>query len=502
MKRLLFGALCASILLVAAAVVPAATAGAAVPAPGVPTNVAVVAGGNQVTITWDAPTSGPTPTKYQVSGTSANPTCKVVLTTSCVITFPANKPTSTSGQVVKYKVKAYNGTKAGPNSPQVSALFGIPTVPTGVVATPGNGSVTISWNPSIGSKYPVSGYRVTASNGRQCTTVGPPTCTISALTNGQTLSFTVVANNAVGGSSPSAPAVMAVGAPLAPTGLVATAATASADIAFTAPADNGSSITSYTVTAHDVSNPGSPSDGFQWTGSGSPIHIPSLAAGHDYTFTLTASNANGEGPSSAPSNQVTIPGLAGAPTGVSAVAGVASASVSFTAPSSDGGSPIGYYIVTAYDQTNPSDPSNGTQWAGSSSPITKPGLVAGHSYTFTVAAVNGVGIGPDSASSSSVTIPSPPDAPTAVVATPGVNNASVAFTPGADNGSPIGYFIVTAYDQTNPSDPSNGTQWAGGGSPIVKSGLVSGHSYTFTVAAANGVGLSPESTPSAPVLVS
>lgn len=502
MKRLFFGALCASILVLAAAVLPVTSAGAAIPAPGVPTNVSVVAGGNQVTITWDAPTSGPTPTKYQVAGTSASPVCSAVLTTSCTITFPATKPAKPAGQVVKYKVRAFNGAKAGPYSAQIQTVFGKPTIPTGVTIAPRNAGVLVEWNVSTGSKYPVTSYTATASNGNTCTSSTENGCTITGLTNGVNYTATVTATNAVGTTAPSAvtSAVLA-GSPRAPTApVVAVAGPGSANVTFTQAGNNGFAISWYTLTAHDLSNPGSPSDGFQWTSPVSPLYIPNLQAGHTYNFTITGTNVNGEGPSSPASNTVTMPDVPGAPTGLVATALTTSASVSFTAPS-DNGSAITFYTITADDISHPGSPTDGKIWGNNVSPVPMPGLQAGHTYTFTISAANAVGSGPESAPSNSVTMPLPPDAPTAVVATPGVNSASVAFTPGADNGSPIGYFIVTAYDQTNPSDPSNGTQWAGSSSPVVKAALVTGHSYTFTVSAANGVGLSAESAPSDPVVV-
>ncbi len=75
-----------------------------------------------------------------------------------------------------------------------------------------------------------------------------------------------------------------------------------------------------------------------------------LTNGTSYTFTVSATNANGAGPASAQSNAVT-PGrttVPGAPTGVTATAGDGSAQVSWTAPANNGGSPITSYTVTPY----------------------------------------------------------------------------------------------------------------------------------------------------------
>ena len=85
------------------------------------------------------------------------------------------------------------------------------------------------------------------------------------------------------------------------------------------------------------------------TGAGSPLTVTGLTNGTSYTFTVTATNGVGTGPASGASNSVvpatvTVPG---APTGVSAVAGDAQATVSFSAPVSNGGSPITSYTVTS-----------------------------------------------------------------------------------------------------------------------------------------------------------
>lgn len=92
---------------------------------------------------------------------------------------------------------------------------------------------------------------------------------------------------------------------------------------------------------------------------------------------------------------VTSVAAPGAPTSVSAVAGDGEATVSFTAPASDGGRPIKGYTVT-------STPGDITA-SGTASPIVVEGLTNDTAYTFRVAAFNDVGTGTLSSASSAVT---------------------------------------------------------------------------------------------------
>jgi hypothetical protein len=347
---------------------------------------------------------------------------------------------------------------------------------------------------------PVTSYTVTATdhttpaNGGQTATGTTSPITVTGLTTGDHYTFTVAATNTAGTGDESAPSNDVVPFTFTPMPSIAsvTPGPGQATVNINPQVNfTDGPILSYTVTATDETTPAN--GGQTATGPASPITVTGLTNGDSYTFTVTAFD-NFSDNTSAPSGPVIPFGVPGAPAAASATPDAGQATVDFTPPADDGGSPVTGYTVTATDQTTQA---NGGQTAtGPASPITVTGLTNGDSYTFTVTATNAAGTGAESAPSDPVTPFTVPGTPAVFLVTPGTGQATVEFTPPADDGgSPVTGYAVTATDLTTPA---NGGQTATGtASPITVTGLTNGDNYTFTVTATNAAG-SGGSSPSTP----
>ncbi|TEX47786.1 MAG: hypothetical protein B7C54_01600, partial [Acidimicrobiales bacterium mtb01] len=434
--------------------------------PDEPTGVSGTPGDGQVTVSWTAPVSngGSAVTGYVVTvssdgsyasaGAGSCASAVSSTSTSCTVTGLSN------GTAYTFKVAAVNAAGTGSESTPSSSVTprttpGAPSVTS--VARQASQTVRVSFGaPGSNGGSAITDYDIEYSTNGSfsagsgtlfeggTTTSGP--IDVTGLTNGTTYYFRVRATNAAGNGDWSSVSSGAVpyttpGAPSVTS--VARQASQTVRVSFGAPGSTGgSAITDYDV---EYSTNGSFSAGsgtfFEGgTTTSGPVDVTGLTNGTTYYFRVRATNAAGDSDWSSVSSGATPYTTPSAPTGVAGVAGNASVTVSWTAPSGNGGSAVTGYVVTVS-----SGGSYGAVGAGSctsagsstSTSCTVTGLSNGTAYTFKVAAINAAGTGSESTPSSSVTptAPAPPTPPVSPPSSP---------TPGSGTVEPVAPGVVQA----------------------------------------------------------
>jgi hypothetical protein len=267
--------------------------------PTTPAIASVTGASEKVTVTWNAPShlgSG-TLTDYEVTAYDAagnvagscNPASGQL---TCEVTGLSN------GSNYTFKVAAITtvGSSEQSSASTVVVPAGVPSAPANVVAVTSGSNMTLTFDAPVDTGgSAITSYVVTSSPAGATCTVGAnaTTYTCTGLTAGTNYSYSVKAVNSKGQSSASldSTAVTAVAAPSAPLNvsavITAGSTTLSAAVSFEAPAsENGSPVTSYTVTA----SPGGAT--CTVTAPTTYCDIPVLPD-RVYTFTVTATNAVG-----------------------------------------------------------------------------------------------------------------------------------------------------------------------------------------------------------------
>lgn len=268
--------------------------------------------------------------------------------------------------------------------------------------------------------------------------------------------------------------------PSAPVIGTATAEPGSASVSFTPGYDGATPVVRFDASCTST-NGGAHAAA---SGAGSPIVVPGLTLGKTYTCRVTATNLLGTSSASAGSNAVGPVSTPGAPTAVVAVAGGGGATVSWSPPATDGGSPITGYAVTPIVGFYPFPP---VVFSSTDTAQFVRGLTDGHTYRFKVAAINALGTGDSSGASNPVTpAPGPPGLPGPVTAVTGVGSATVSWSaPLSDGGSPVTGYVVQAFAGFYPFAP---VEFISTDTTQVMTGLQPGFSYRFKVAAISSFG--------------
>ncbi len=353
-----------------------------------------------------------------------------------------------------------------------------PAAPTSLVATPGDGSVSVAFTAGSDGGASISNYKYSTDDGSSWSVFSPSVTSspvsITGLTNGTTYKVKLKAVNSVGdGAASDAVSVTPRTVPSAPTSLTATPGDGSVSVAFTAGSDGGALILNYKYSTDD----GSTWTAFDPAVTSSPVSITGLTNGTTYKVKLLAVNTAGDGAAS-DAVSVTPRAVPSAPNSLVATPGDGSVSVAFSA-GSDGGASISNY---EYELNG-----SGSWFPFSPAVTTSPATISvtnGVAYTVKLRAVNVAGSGTASSASGSFTPRTTPSAPTSLVGYRGYGSAEVSFTAGADGGS-----AITNYKYST----DNGATWtalspAVTSSPVTISGLTNGTTYSIKLRAVNAAG--------------
>lgn len=383
----------------------------------------------------------------------------------------------------------------------VETVWPVPTPdPTTLPSAPGattatdllDGSARITWSASTGAtSYRIHRRDVTAGQthfARESTVISGTSATAAMLRSGHTYEFRVTAVNGAGESqpSPTRSVTVSVPPPSVPQGVTATPAgtTGGVTVAWTA----STNAWNYEVYYRDTS---APEPGFNLATSVGGVErslvVRDLTPGTPYEFQVIAT---GPGGSSAPSvvasaTPVRVPPQP--PTGVTAVpTTTGSIKLSWTASAT----PNTWYWVYQRDITA-GDPAPSKLPLPITSTSMEAGyLLHGHSYEFTLTAVDSGGESAASTAAIATATIAPPAAPTGLTAVAGNGEVRLSWSAPAPN---LWYLVfqrnVTAGESTFKELPLpivSGTSMTAGY-------LSNDHTYEFKVVATNGGGRGPES---------
>ncbi|HEX8347653.1 MAG TPA: DUF4038 domain-containing protein [Actinoplanes sp.] len=144
-------------------------------------NLRMPASGRTYTLRWFDPSNG----TYRSGSTTAASGAAITMTT------PGNNASGKPDWAIHVTSGVVNPTAPG--------------TPTGVTATVGNASATVSWTAPSNGGSPITRYTVTGTPAGTCTTTGATSCTVTGLTNGTAYTFRVTATNSVGTGAASSP---------------------------------------------------------------------------------------------------------------------------------------------------------------------------------------------------------------------------------------------------------------------------------------------------------
>jgi fibronectin type 3 domain-containing protein len=458
--------------------------------PTAPQNLQASPGDGLVNLTWQAPSdNGGSPViNYQVWRGPSSGAETFFANNSLKLWF--NDAGLVNGQMYYYKVRAENAHGQGPDSVEVSATpsqtVTVASAPRELSATADDAQITLTWStPASDGGATISNikvYRGGSSGGETFLTMLGNVLTYidGTVSIGAIYYYKVSAVNLIGegpqsNEASATPAIV----PSAPTLSPAIASNTQVTLIWTAPgSDGGNAITNYLV--------------YRGTTSGGETLLATLGNvltytntgltnGQIYYYKVSAMNSVGEGALSDESSAVPIT-VSSATLSLVATPGNGQISLTWYAPSSDGGAAITNYNV--YRGTSSGGETHLTT-IGNVLTLTDTSVTNGVTYFYMVSATNSAGEGVLSSESSATPVTTP-TAPTIVSATSGNALVTLVWTAPSSNGGSS----ITGYKVYRGTTSGGETLLTTLGNVLTytDASLTNGKTYYYKVSAVNSVG--------------
>ncbi len=293
--------------------------------PGAPTSLGTTAGDSQVALAWTAPVSngGSAITDYVIEYKLHADSSWTTFSDGTSTSTSATVTGLTNGSSYDFRVYAVNGAGTSTaSSPATDTPLAVPSAPTGLSATAGNGQVGLSWGAPVSDggdaitdyiveyKLSTDSSWTTFSDGTSTST----STTVTGLSNGSSYNFRVSAVNGVGtGSASSTATATPSTTPGTPSGLAATAGDEQVTLSWTAASSGGSAITDYLI-EYKLSADSVWTTFADGTSAAVSAVVTGLTNDSSYDFRVTAVNINGSGSASSTATATPVDAPAPAPT--------------------------------------------------------------------------------------------------------------------------------------------------------------------------------------------
>lgn len=413
---------------------------------------------------------------YNFDPVAANNTVKFNGVTAAISSASATQIVATvPAAATTGLISAANSAGTAYSTTSFTVITTLSAGPSVVSAVAGSAQNTISWSAVSGATSYNIYWSTTSGTGKSGTKIAGATSPYvqTGLTVGTPYYYVVTAANSAG-ESPASAQVSATPLPAAPTGVAAVGSNLQNTISWTA----STGATSYNIYWSTTSGLGT--SGTKIAGATSPYPHTGLTNGTVYYYVVTAVNSGGESAASAQVSATPVNTLPAAPSGVTATAGGAQNTISWSAVS-------GATSYKLYWSTTNGAGTGGTLIAGATSPYTHTPLTAGTPYYYVVSAVNSAGEGPASTQVNATPLATPPAAPGGVAAVAGNTQNTVTWT------AVSGATSYNIYWSTTSGLGTSGTKITAATSPYSHTGRTNGTTYYYVVTAQNSAGESPAS---------